>query len=218
MEVMLDEVPKGDWLCQECKFEERKNQEKDKHGAVDGVGKFQFSGYLGSKNAHLVGKSGGKDADVEGDKTDKDNSIVLISRKRNAEDAEVSSVAKKQALEPIIGSPKTSIPNRVGVLSRNSSIKNLDRGKVKPSHQFPPGAHPGDDTPETASPTGTQQQTARGNTLIFNTTLFAKLHLYDVVYCDVFFDFHGNIKLSSSSDRYFFKVQFIQYHKCKVKS
>lgn len=162
---MLDKIPEGDWVCKDCELEERNNQAKDKLGSADG-----------------------NDPDVQGNKTDKDCSSVKISRKRNADDAEVSSVAKRQALEPTIGSPKTSSPIKVGVLSRDSSFKNLDKGKVRPAHQFPHGIHAVNDTPETASPTlGTRQQTPRGKSLVFTATLFAKL--LSLMICPMIFFF-----------------------------
>ncbi|XP_076922564.1 protein PARALOG OF AIPP2-like [Bidens hawaiensis] len=88
MKVMIDKVPEGDWLCEECKLEETKmkNQQKNRK-------------------------------DVEKDQSS-DSAAVKVSGKRRAEELESSSSFKKQALE--ITGP----------------TKDVDRAKVKSSHQF----------------------------------------------------------------------------------
>ncbi|XP_076940953.1 ASI1-immunoprecipitated protein 2-like [Bidens hawaiensis] len=88
MKVMIDKVPEGDWLCEECELEETK-----------------------IKNQHKNRK------DVEKDQSS-DSAAVKVSGKRRAEELESSSSFKKQALE--ITGP----------------TKDVDRGKVKSSHQF----------------------------------------------------------------------------------
>lgn len=36
MRDMLEKLPEGEWLCEDCKFDERKAQEKAKYNTVDG--------------------------------------------------------------------------------------------------------------------------------------------------------------------------------------
>ncbi|XP_017242340.1 ASI1-immunoprecipitated protein 2 [Daucus carota subsp. sativus] len=132
MRDMLEKLPEGEWLCEDCKFDERKAQEKAKYNTVDGD-------------------------ELE------DSSHVKLSRKRKSDDAEVSSVAKRQVLEPPIRSPKTSSPRRVDALFRDSSFKNLDRGKVKPAHQNTTTLQTGNSAIHAAGPQDARLNTSRGN-------------------------------------------------------
>jgi hypothetical protein len=72
--------------------------------------------------------------DVEGKNSHKVGSSSQISGKRSSEIMEVAEAAKRRALESSTGSPKASAssPRRLVPLSRESSFKNLDNGKVKP--------------------------------------------------------------------------------------
>ncbi|KAK7253141.1 hypothetical protein RIF29_37598 [Crotalaria pallida] len=105
MRVMLQKVPEGDWLCEECKYAEE------------------------TENQKLV-----KSEDVEDKKTLKVSSTSQVSGKRISENIEVAPAAKRQALESSTGSPKMSSPKKLAQLSRESSFKSLDKGKVKPIH------------------------------------------------------------------------------------
>lgn len=194
----MDEVPEGDWLCEECMFDDDiKNQKQDIVGIVDAVENTQSSAQAGTENANLCVNSDAKASDNDGNKTSKDRTSVKVSGKRHAEEPEVSSAAKKQAVEQTMGSPKTSSPSRIGALSRDSSFKNLDRGKAKSVHQFHSGPRSIDDTAETAcSPTkGPRLQTPRGNTFLLCGELW-------VAYCGVSFVFHGDIIILSSNSFY----------------
>lgn len=57
------------------------------------------------------------------------------SGKRHAEIVEMASASKRQAVETSLASPKSSSPSRITSLSRDSSFKSLDKGKVKIAHQ-----------------------------------------------------------------------------------
>ncbi|KAJ1415165.1 Zinc finger, PHD-type [Sesbania bispinosa] len=138
MRVMLDKVPEGDWLCEECQYaEETANQRLD----------------------------------VEGKKSHKVSSTSQISGKRPSESVEVATASKRQALESSSGSPKASSPKRIVPLSRESSSKSLDNGKVKPGQQIPIRNRPGGDGVELARSlsTGPRSQTARGALLKSNS-------------------------------------------------
>lgn len=180
MREMLDKIPEGDWLCEDCKFEERKSQEKVKYNTVNGdeaSGNYRIPGHVDSINVGLCGKLNGLDTDVDSIKSDTD---VKLSRKRKADDAEVSSVVKRQVLEPAIRSPKTSSPRRTDVLSRDSSFKKLDgRGKVKPAHQIPTTLQTGNSAKQVAGPLDTRLNTSRGKL----NPLVALLILYVAMLC-----------------------------------
>ncbi|KAK9075222.1 hypothetical protein SSX86_003543 [Deinandra increscens subsp. villosa] len=71
MKVMIDKVPDGDWLCEECELEEIKNSNRQKNNTDSSAEKVQSS----------------------------DSAAVKVSGKRRAEELESSSSFKKQALE-----------------------------------------------------------------------------------------------------------------------
>ncbi|RYR69532.1 hypothetical protein Ahy_A03g016088 [Arachis hypogaea] len=102
MREMLEKVPEGDWLCEECKYAE----ETEKHRL-----------------------------DVEEKKVHKVCSTAQISGKRPSEGEELAKAGKRQALESSKGSPKGSSPKKIFPLSRESSFKSIDKGKLKSDHQ-----------------------------------------------------------------------------------
>lgn len=175
MKEMMDKIPEGDWLCEDCKSEKRMALEKVKCDLVDGDG----GDY---KSADLCGKPDGLDTDAKHIKPEKDSSHVKLSRKREADDAEVSSAAKRQVFESKIRSPNVSSPRRAGMLSRDRSFKNLDRERVKPAYQIPPGVQTGKNAPEVAYPSlDARLHTSRGK-LTPNPSWFV-----DFVCCDALF-------------------------------
>uniref|UniRef100_A0A5B7AJ90 PHD-type domain-containing protein n=1 Tax=Davidia involucrata TaxID=16924 RepID=A0A5B7AJ90_DAVIN len=172
MQEMLDKVPEGDWLCEECKLnEDFEKQKQDKFGTVDGNKKTQSSGKATAVNTNLSVKFDTKDTDVEGNTTNKDILSAKVSVERHVENIEVISAAKQQTFEPIMGSPKTSSPSKIATLSHDSSFKNLDKVKVRPAHQLYSGMHSINDTSETAcSPTrGPRLQAPRGTLIKSNS-------------------------------------------------
>ncbi|XVF06832.1 hypothetical protein REPUB_Repub06bG0085100 [Reevesia pubescens] len=136
MREMLQKVPEGDWLCEECKLAEETESQK-------------------------------QGLDAEGKKASKLSSSTRSLGKRHTENLEGALAPKRQAVETNIGSPKSLSPSRVSALSRESSFKNLDKGKVRPSPQSSLSNHSGNDMPETVrSPTsGPRLQTPKGNLL-----------------------------------------------------
>ncbi|XP_019424099.1 PREDICTED: uncharacterized protein LOC109333206 isoform X2 [Lupinus angustifolius] len=117
MRVMLQKVPEGDWLCEECQCEEETEKQRQ---------------------------------DVEEKKSLKFSSTSQVSRKRISENIEIAPTAKRQALESRSTSPKMSSPKKLAQLSRESSFKSLDKGKVKPCHEMPTHNHSGGDDKEIA--------------------------------------------------------------------
>ncbi|CAN4085524.1 unnamed protein product [Withania somnifera] len=151
----VKKVPEGDWVCEECKFdEEMKNRKEDKSVKFDGNGKSYPTGQIAVGNTGLTIKAEAKPPDFDGDIT----SDPRTSGKRRMDDTEVSSAAKKQALEPVLGSPKTLNPNKSPALSRGSSFKNSDKGKLKSANQISSGGLSVHDPPAW----GSRLQTARG--------------------------------------------------------
>lgn len=67
---------------------------------------------------------------------------------------EVASPSKRQAVEASFGSPKSSSPSRTAALSRDSSVKGLDKGKVKPAHPISFVNHSSFDSPRVQAPKG----------------------------------------------------------------
>lgn len=110
---------------------------------------------------------------------------MKLSRKRKSDDAEVSSVAKRQVLEPPIRSPKTSSPRRVDALFRDSSFKNLDRGKVKPAHQNTTTLQTGNTAIHAAGPQDARLNTSRGklNPLVTLLILYAVMSCFSLGEC-----------------------------------
>ncbi|XP_057462366.1 uncharacterized protein LOC130752582 isoform X3 [Actinidia eriantha] len=168
MREMVDKVPEGDWFCEECKFDEEiKNLKQDKTVAAYGSDKTQSSGLATALNTNAFVKLDKKDSD---DKTNTDIPKEKVSSKRYAENIEVASAVKRQVLEPTVGSPKTSSPSRIAALSRDSSFKTLDKGKMKPVHPLSSGTCATIDSSKAAlSPTGSRLQTPRGTLLKSNS-------------------------------------------------
>lgn len=162
MREMLDKVPEGNWMCEECRFEKEMENQRQVKVEMDGSEKNQLSGQANSANADAPVKVDAKDLDVEGNGTQKIVSGTQFSGKRHAESTEVGPVVKRQAVELSLGSPKSSSPGRIAALSRNGSFKNSEKGKVRPVHQMPATTH-SNDMPETArSPTSGPRLTPRG--------------------------------------------------------
>ncbi|XP_073297843.1 protein PARALOG OF AIPP2-like isoform X2 [Primulina huaijiensis] len=126
MREMMAKVPEGDWLCEECKSREQtRGQRRDKIGRVDGNEKNNSFGRSISEHVNSV--------DVEGNRS---RSSVKIPDKRQRDDvdAEVSSIMKKPAVESMVRLPKSSWSDKAATLSRENSLKNLDKERVQSSH------------------------------------------------------------------------------------
>ncbi|KAH6771025.1 hypothetical protein C2S52_015828, partial [Perilla frutescens var. hirtella] len=141
MRERLDKVPEGEWLCEECKtLELVGNGKREKIGSMDENEKNNSSGRV-SENLN--------NSDVEGHRTK--GSTKTPKRIRDDEDAEVSSIAKKPALESTVGSPKMS-NSKIAVLSRESSLKNLDKGRLQSPNRSTSDTIPVNDATELAKP------------------------------------------------------------------
>ena len=195
MREMLQKVPEGDWLCEECKFAEE--SENQKQGKLESGHRHCTCSLCELYSYHCEMEFEG--SEVEEKKMDKLGSCTLVSGKRCAENIEVAP-AKRQALETVTGSPKPSSPGRIVTgspkplspsrivsgsqkplspsktvsLSRDSSFKSIDKGKVKSVHQTSFGNHSGTDIPETARfpATGPRLQKEKGKQIAYVILLF----------------------------------------------
>ena len=86
------------------------------------------------------------------------------SGKRHAEHMELASAPKRQATESSLASPKSCSPSRIAAVSRDTSFKSLDKGKVKIAHQTSFGNRSNIDIPEIVRPSvnGPHVQTPKG--------------------------------------------------------
>ena len=224
MREMLQKVPEGDWLCEECKFAEE--SENQKQGKLESGHRHCTCSLCELYSYHCEMEFEG--SEVEEKKMDKLGSCTLVSGKRCAENIEVAP-AKRQALETGIGSPKPSSPSRIVTgspkpsspgrivtgspkplspsrivsgsqkplspsktvsLSRDSSFKSIDKGKVKSAHQTSFGNHSGTDIPETARfpATGPRLQKEKGKQIAYVILLF--------LWCFYFFNLSLSVYLS----------------------
>ena len=195
MREMLQKVPEGDWLCEECKFAEE--SENQKQGKLESGYRHCTCSLCELYSYHCEMEFEG--SEVEEKKMDKLGSCTLVSGKRCAENIEVAP-AKRQALETGIGSPKPSSPSRIVTgspkplspsrivsgspkpsspskivsLPRDSSFKSIEKGKLKSAHQTSFGNHSGTDIPETARfpATGPRLQKEKGKQIAYVILLF----------------------------------------------
>ncbi|KAG6571163.1 hypothetical protein SDJN03_30078, partial [Cucurbita argyrosperma subsp. sororia] len=167
MREMLDEVPEGDWLCEECKSaEENENQKQD----VEGKGCISNKKKDEGRRSNIISPSTHV-SDAEGKRVSRDCSSMRNFGKKNVENVDVSVAAKRQVLENNKGSTKASSPGRSIGLSRDSSSKSLDKGKLMFSQQKCLGDQGSNDGSEMArSPSvSSRLQTLKGTLLKSNS-------------------------------------------------
>ncbi|GAB2264936.1 hypothetical protein Dimus_000007 [Dionaea muscipula] len=147
MRDMLDKVPDGNWLCEECKFNEE--TEKQKRGPSEVL-------VDNGKNKFLGRSSFGNSDPSEFDNTDthtdqsKINNLILhkeLENKRIGDNIEVTATAKKLSVESNVASGTYS-PGRT-VLSRDNSFKSSDKVKTKQPPQLSSGYSSANDSSET---------------------------------------------------------------------
>ncbi|KAI3807920.1 hypothetical protein L1987_23858 [Smallanthus sonchifolius] len=105
MKVMVDQVPKDDWLCEECKLEEVKNANRQNNSTENSAGKDQSS----------------------------DAAVGKVSGKRRLEELVSSSSFKKQALEAIIESTKDVDRGKLKSIHQFSSDSHFGNGSIEGS-------------------------------------------------------------------------------------
>ncbi|KAL4557278.1 hypothetical protein LXL04_035451 [Taraxacum kok-saghyz] len=121
MKKMIDQVPEGDWLCEECKSSEEKRN-TNSSGQTDTEPPLTFTKPVSKRPAG------------EEPKASKDQSKV--SGKRRLEESESFTSVKKQALEMNTSSPRTSSsPNRLHALTDSPRLQS-SRGDFFKSKSF----------------------------------------------------------------------------------
>ncbi|KAI3940480.1 hypothetical protein MKW98_024887 [Papaver atlanticum] len=125
MREMVDKVPEGDWLCEECKFkEDAEKQKRDKPEAVvEPTNQSCIDEKENMPNAKVSTKSDVKASDAESKLSPKIGTIVNISSKRHLDNVEGVSAVKRQAFESSSGLPKPSSSNKEAALSKVGSFK-----------------------------------------------------------------------------------------------
>uniref|UniRef100_A0A5B6Z9X3 AIPP2-like SPOC-like domain-containing protein n=1 Tax=Davidia involucrata TaxID=16924 RepID=A0A5B6Z9X3_DAVIN len=142
MWAMLDKVPEGNWMCEDCMLlEETESQKQNKFEKVVGTSEGsslneirQNDGNSSSANIKTLDIKG---SNVEKSRSDEVSSVPHCSAKRPAVNSESGSVSKRRALETNVGSPLVSSPCGRASLSRDSTYKILDKGKVRPAFDTP---------------------------------------------------------------------------------
>ncbi|CAN6460306.1 unnamed protein product [Victoria cruziana] len=130
MQVMLDKVPEGEWLCEECKCKENvESQKSDKCESIVPASRLPVMNETNKiSKASALSKSlpklDLKLLDLDMKQTAKPATPRLV-------EAEPVSAAKRQASDKGNGSPNLCSPNRKPSLLREGSFKNLDTSKVK---------------------------------------------------------------------------------------
>ncbi|KAK1325460.1 hypothetical protein QJS10_CPA01g02909 [Acorus calamus] len=136
MKIMLDKVPEGDWVCEGCMLkEESENQKLDKFESASGTSKESSieknQNFGENSNSGISFKSINRPIDAEVMPSTKGLQGLKIPCKMPADSSELPSVSKKRAPEIGIVSQGVSSTSKKPSLSRESSFKNLETGKVK---------------------------------------------------------------------------------------
>uniref|UniRef100_A0A2N9HYY1 Zinc finger PHD-type domain-containing protein n=1 Tax=Fagus sylvatica TaxID=28930 RepID=A0A2N9HYY1_FAGSY len=178
MREMLLKVPEGDWLCEECKFaEDSENQkqgsEVEEKRTNNVSSSTQISGKRRAENIELApAKRQAIETGIGSPKPSSPSRIVTGSPKPSSPSRIVTGSPKPSSPSRIVtGSPKPLSPSKIVALSRDSSFKSLDKGKVKSAYQTSFGNHSSTDILETARfpTTGPRLQTAKGTFLKSNS-------------------------------------------------
>ncbi|XP_075647763.1 protein PARALOG OF AIPP2 isoform X4 [Castanea sativa] len=203
MREMLQKVPEGDWLCEECKFaEESENQKQgseveekkmDKLGSctlVSGKRCAESIEVAPAKRQALETGSGSPKPSspsriVTGSpKPSSPSRIVTGSPKpsspRSPKPLSPSRIvsASPKPLSPsriVSASPKPLSPTKIVSLSRDSSFKSIEKGKVKSAHQTSFGNHSSTDIPETARFPATGPRHLKGEGALLKSKSFNTL-------------------------------------------
>ncbi|KAK1273948.1 hypothetical protein QJS04_geneDACA012121 [Acorus gramineus] len=136
MKIMLDKVPEGDWVCEGCMLkEESENQKLDKFESASGTSKESSieknQNFGENSNSGIPSKFINRPIDAEMMPSTKGHQGFKIPCEMPADSSELPSVSKKRAPEIGIVSQGVSSTSKKPSLSRDSSFKNLDTGKVK---------------------------------------------------------------------------------------
>lgn len=142
MSVVLDKVPEGNWLCEECLLEaktEKGDQDKVQKAARTSKASSMPEIMKISGNASTFRCKGGlklnlKDSGVKEIRRKKVNSSSLFPAKKSASNMEAVMVTTR-AIETSVKLPGASRTFRRRLLHGDSSFKNSGKMKMKPAHQ-----------------------------------------------------------------------------------
>uniref|UniRef100_A0A1D1YD19 Bromodomain adjacent to zinc finger domain protein 1A n=1 Tax=Anthurium amnicola TaxID=1678845 RepID=A0A1D1YD19_9ARAE len=143
MRTMLDKVPEGDWLCEECKLKEIVTDKMEKTETLPGTLKVPCSNEKTQKvgstiNSKLLPKLDISTTDAEAPLASKGLKSPQMSAKRSSGIADIISLSNKKHSETSGASNMTASPSKKSMLSRESSFKNMDAGKAKQGNFAPP--------------------------------------------------------------------------------
>lgn len=180
MRIMMEKIPEGDWLCEECKLKE--DTENDE---VDGTMVIQEKVEVQSLKENVVSSETVPSPKVslrlDSEVNDQEAKGVVkrthsqhVSAHKLTDNAEASSITGKRSSESNGSSIETSSPRKKVALSCDSSLKKLDLTKVQPANITPSlGSHSGHSSPQAfvraqmsgscPSKVQTQVQTPRGS-------------------------------------------------------
>lgn len=151
MQIMLDKIPESDWLCEECQLKE--DAERQKLDKTKEIPETPKATYLEEKE--LLSKLKSKAQEAGAKQAIKAIITPKVSTKRHVDSLEVALNSNKDAVETKVGSPGTASSSKRAALSRESSFKKLNAGKVKPVYPVPSsGSHSANSSQQKAqSPT-----------------------------------------------------------------
>ncbi|KAJ0970817.1 hypothetical protein J5N97_018776 [Dioscorea zingiberensis] len=135
MRIMMEKVPEGNWLCEECKLkEDAENKKVDKTEELPAVSRFPSmrdnENSESISNLMLLPKLETKATDLLVKGVIKGIQSPRFSTKKHSDNLEVSSMNNKRPSESNDGSIGTSSPRKRIALSRESSFKNQDAEKA----------------------------------------------------------------------------------------
>lgn len=140
--VVLDKVPEGNWLCEECLLQEKiekRDQHKDQKAARTSKASFMHKSMESSGNFNTFSCKDGlkrnvKKSGVKENQTKKVNSSSLFSAKKPASNIEAVTVTNRtpETNVKLSGASRTF---RRGLLRGDSSFKNSGKSKMNPGHQ-----------------------------------------------------------------------------------
>lgn len=179
MRIMLEKIPEGDWLCEECKLKEDTDNDE-----VDRTEVIQEKLEVQSLKENIVSSETVPSPKVslrlDLEANDQEATGVLkrthsqhVSAHRLTDNTEVSSITGKRSAESNGSSIETSSPRKKVAMSCDSSLKKLDLTKGKLANMTSSiGSHSGHSSPQAfvkaqmsgsyPSKVQTQVQTPRG--------------------------------------------------------
>lgn len=141
MRIMLDKVPEGDWLCEECQLKEDAEKQKlDRTKTITTTPKeppLKENSLGDTLNPKLLFKLDSKSEEAELTKASKGSASSLLGTKRHGDNFDDSSKARKLAVDTSPGAAGIVSPGKKPALSRESSLKTMDLGKLKQPNLVP---------------------------------------------------------------------------------